>query len=65
MDYLSTSEIAEKWGLSRRRVSVYCKEGRIPGAVQKSNMWLVPSNAEKPIDPRKARKMNQEKTNNE
>ena len=58
MEYLSTTEIAEKWGLSRRRVSVYCKEGRIPGAIQKANMWLVPADAEKPIDPRKARKMN-------
>ncbi|MDO4521672.1 MAG: helix-turn-helix domain-containing protein [Eubacteriales bacterium] len=58
MEYLSTAEIAEKWGLSRRRVSVYCKEGRIPGAIQKSTMWLVPADAKKPIDPRKARKMN-------
>ena len=64
MEYLSTAEIAEKWGLSRRRVSVYCKEGRIPGAIQKSKMWLVPADAKKPIDPRKVRKIKNEKKNN-
>ncbi len=53
MDYLSTTEIAEKWNISRRRVSILCKEGRIPGAFLKGHMWLVPADAEKPEDLRK------------
>ncbi len=57
MNYITTTEAAEKWGISRRRVSLYCKDGRIPGAEQKGVMWLIPEDAEKPIDPRKARKM--------
>lgn len=52
MDYLTTSEIATKWNVSRRRVFMYCKDGRIRGAVLKGKIWLVPKNAEKPENPR-------------
>ena len=31
MKYLSTFEAAEKWGISHRRVSILCNEGRITG----------------------------------
>ena len=34
-------------------VTVYCNDGRIPGAVKKANLWLVPSNSKKPEDRRK------------
>ena len=44
MDYLTTSEAAEKWNISRRRVTVLCSMGRIPGALQKGAMWLIPKN---------------------
>lgn len=37
MELLSTSEIAEKWNVSRRRVTTLCIEGRIEGAVHKGN----------------------------
>ena len=43
MDYLTTSEIATKWNVSRRRIK---------GAVLKGKTWLVPKNAEKPENPR-------------
>lgn len=33
MEYLSTSEIAKIWGISRRRVTTLCSEGRIDGAL--------------------------------
>ena len=52
MDYLTTSEIATKWNVSRRRVSMYCKDGRIKGAVLKGKTCLVLKNAEKPENPR-------------
>ncbi|MDF2589133.1 MAG: DNA-binding protein [Anaerocolumna sp.] len=55
MEYLTTAEVAEKWGITRRRVTVLCDEGRIIGAVQKGNIWLIPLNAEKPIDGRRVR----------
>lgn len=53
MEFLSTSEIAEKWNISRRRVTTLCIQGRIEGAVHKGNMWLIPEDAKKPEDPRK------------
>ena len=54
MELLSTSEIAEKWNVSRRRETTLCIEGRMEGAVRKGNMWLVPEDAKKPTDPRKS-----------
>lgn len=56
MEYFTTAELAKKWSISQRRVAIYCKEGRFKGAILKGNIWLVPSNVEKPQDPRKERK---------
>ncbi|MCI8692672.1 MAG: helix-turn-helix domain-containing protein [Lachnospiraceae bacterium] len=53
MDYLTVKEAGEKWGISSRMVTVYCNENRIPGAIKKGNLWLIPDNAEKPEDLRK------------
>ncbi len=52
---ISAKEIAEKWNISQRRVAILCKEKRIKGAERFGNMWLIPSNAEKPIDKRTLR----------
>lgn len=56
MELLTTSEMAEKWNISRRRVTILCAQGRIEGAILKGNTWLIPENAEKPDDPRRVRK---------
>ena len=61
MVLLTTSEMAKKWDISRRRVTTLCAEGRIEGAILKGNTWLIPENAEKPDDPRRVRKIEQEK----
>lgn len=53
MNYLTSAECAKKWGVSQRRVAIYCKEGRIKGAVMKGRAWLIPDKAVKPTDPRK------------
>lgn len=53
MNYLTVKEAGEKWGISSRMVTVYCNEERIPGAIKKGNLWLIPDNAEKPRDLRK------------
>lgn len=52
MEYLSISQVAEKWGLSARRINVLCSEGRIPGATKIGSYWAVPADAEKPKDAR-------------
>ncbi len=61
MELLTTSEMAKKWNISRRRVTTLCAEGRIEGAILKGNTWLIPENAEKPDDPRRVRKIEQKK----
>lgn len=55
LSYMSAKEAAEKWNISQRRVSVLASENRINGAMMVGNMWIIPSNAEKPIDKRTAR----------
>lgn len=52
MEYISASEIASEWNLSKRRVQTLCSEGRISDAKRIGNMWVVPFNAKKPNDAR-------------
>ena len=42
MEYLTTTEAAERWGITPRHVQVLCKSGRIEGAVYKG-VWLIPA----------------------
>ncbi|GAB5083870.1 helix-turn-helix domain-containing protein [Ruminococcus sp. 25CYCFAH16] len=53
MEYMSCAEAAAKWGISERRVQKLCEDDRIPGTVKFSRVWLIPKDAEKPIDGRK------------
>ena len=55
MEYMSAQQAAEKWGISERRVQILCSENRIPGVSKLGYMWLIPKNAEKPIDGRTKR----------
>lgn len=52
MKYISTSEAAEKWSLSKRRIIVLCNEGRINGAQKAGATWIIPETATKPNDAR-------------
>lgn len=52
MKYLSIKQIAERWGISNRRVQVLCKEGRIPDLITIGRTWGIPDNAKKPADAR-------------
>jgi len=52
MEYIIVKQAAEKWDLKVRRVQQLCEEGRIPGAVRPARDWLIPKDAEKPIDGR-------------
>ena len=56
MEFLTTAEAGEKWGISRRRVVVLCSEGRVEGAIQKGKIWLIPDYAQKPVDGRRMKK---------
>ena len=52
MEYMSCPEAAKKWGISERRVQILCREKRIQGVSKLGYMWLIPKDAEKPIDGR-------------
>ena len=52
MKYLSTFEVAKKWGISHRRVAILCNENRIPGAQRAGSRWIIPEDTEKPADAR-------------
>ena len=58
MEYLTSNEIAMKWNISSRRVRKLCGEGRVTGALQKGNLWLIPTTTQKPEEHRRGRKGN-------
>lgn len=51
--YISVSDAAKRFGVSKRRVQTLCEQGRIKGASRISGVWLIPENAQKPVDARK------------
>ncbi len=53
MEFLSTTQTAEKWHISARRIQILCNEGRIEGAVKAGANWIIPDDAVKPDDQRK------------
>ena len=62
MNYATTIDKAKEWGVSQRRVAIYCKEGRIKGAELLGRTWFIPKDAAKPIDPRRQRKLDAAKS---
>lgn len=55
IDYITANEAASKWGISHRRVITLCSENRIENVAMLGNMWIIPANAEKPVDGRSLR----------
>ncbi len=56
MDYISTKEAAQKWGISERRVRSLCAEGKIEGAARCGDwVWSIPIGTQKPADGRTLR----------
>lgn len=52
MEYKSIREMADEWGISKRRIQVLCSENRIEGAVRIGYLWAIPADANKPEDAR-------------
>lgn len=52
MDLMTTKQAAEKWGITVRRVQSLCENGKIEGAEKLADMWVLPLDANKPIDGR-------------
>lgn len=56
MEFMSVRDAASIWMLSERRVQKYCEDGRIAGICRFGRSWMIPTDAEKPSDPRKRAK---------
>jgi len=53
MDYMTPKQAAELWGISERRVQVLCVNEQVQGAERLGGkVWLIPKNAQKPLDGR-------------
>lgn len=49
---IKTKEAAKRWGLTSRRVSELCKQGKITNARKDGKAWLIPADTPKPADQR-------------
>ena len=47
-DFKKARDCAKEWGISQRRVQIYCTDGRINGALKWGDIWLIPKSAQKP-----------------
>lgn len=52
MEYLKIAEVAKKWELSERAVQSLCAQGKIEGASRFGRSWMIPKNAQRPLDGR-------------
>lgn len=52
MEYIDVRRAAEKWGMTERRVTALCRDGRIVGAKKSGKLWLIPDHASRPLDAR-------------
>jgi len=52
MDYISVKEASELWGIDTSNLGKLLRKGKIEGAKIVGKSWLIPKNAEKPIDGR-------------
>src|SRR5690554_7090146 len=52
MEYKNISYFTTKWHIKERRIRKLCAEGRIHGAKKVGKTWLIPEDAQKPIDKR-------------
>lgn len=52
LDKITVKEAALLWGVTERRITGLCREGKISGAEKKGKTWLIPANTKKPVDNR-------------
>lgn len=53
MSYMDVKTAADRWELTERRITTLCRDGRIAGAKKEAGLWLIPDDAEKPVDGRR------------
>ena len=48
MNLMTTADAANEWGISARRITTLCNEGRVEGAELIGRTWFIPQNTKKP-----------------
>ena len=52
MEYISIHDISKQWNMKERKVTAFCRDGRIAGARKVGKTWMIPSDALMPLDKR-------------
>jgi hypothetical protein len=52
MEWITVKEAGMLWGISTRRATVLCANGKIKDAQKLGSQWVMPKGTEKPIDGR-------------
>ena len=52
LEYMTTQEAADLWGIKVRRVQALCENGRVENAKRLGHIWVIPVGTSKPIDGR-------------
>ena len=48
MDYLSVLEMSKLWEITPQQIRTLCREGRVSGAIQTKDGWMIPKDEQKP-----------------
>ena len=48
MEYITVKEATEKWEMSGQIIRRFCRQERIPGAIIRDGVWVIPANAKRP-----------------
>ena len=51
-DIITINEASQLWGIAPTRIAKLCREGRIEGARKEKKAWLIPADAQRPVDGR-------------
>lgn len=60
-ELMTTSDAAECWGITPRRVQILCDKGKVTGAFRMGKTWIIPKDTPKPIDGRTKASKEQQK----
>ena len=52
LEWITPLQASEKWKITERQVQSMCQQGKIPGVVRLSKVWLIPKDAPRPLDGR-------------
>ncbi len=48
MEYMTVKEATEKWEMSGQIIRRFCRQERIPGAIIRNGVWVIPANTKRP-----------------